>query len=131
MASKSKRLVSSMTFEPAHERNFSTVDDELLTVQDQSMTVRDMIARFTVNQFVPERQAFYEDGEVPDPRTLDLVDLYDLRQRLSEDMVAAKEEINALVEEHRLVENTLAEKRRQEERQSILEALKSKGPDVG
>jgi hypothetical protein len=60
-----------------------------LTIPEQSMSIREIISRYanglpvSASQRVP---IYHGDEILPDPRTLDLAELQDLRQRISEDV---------------------------------------------
>lgn len=119
-------LVTCMTFDSENPLNYTQLSDELLTVQDQSITVRDMIERFTVNRDIPERESYYNDAEMPDPRKMDLVDLYSWRDAIASDIEHNKADLKGLIDEHRIAENGLKERKRELEREALLQDIRNR-----
>ncbi len=68
---------------------------ESLTEPNQVMSPREIIQRYTEGREVPEFEGTYSDLDLPDPRTLDLVDLRDLADQYREHNKAVQAEIKA------------------------------------
>lgn len=55
-----------------------------VTVPDQSMTIREILTRFTRGQSVPTRQPIYDGEEMPDLNRMDLSEIKDMRDQVQE-----------------------------------------------
>jgi hypothetical protein len=87
-ALKVKNSLNYKEFERDHEVN--TLPS--LTIPDQNMSIRQIIDNYTrglpVNSFNPIYDG--EDYDLPDPRTLDLVERHEMAERIKEEVASIK-----------------------------------------
>lgn len=99
-----------------------------LTIPDQTLSLREILDRYASGRPVEGRASysdFYdEDNFHPDPRTLDLEELYQLAQKSQEDILEAKGKVDAYTAEEKAKKDAYDAKVR--EAIEYLEAQKSK-----
>lgn len=79
-------------------------EGESMTVPDMTLTIPELLERHTRGQAIPiAGNAIYSEGELPDLRTLDLVEIQELREDLQAD-------IQRLTEDYQRVQDFEAEK---------------------
>lgn len=102
------------------------------TIPDESMSIREILARFAQGLSVGGgRTPIYdEDDDFPDPRTLDLAEIQDLRERYEAELAdrKAKAEAARLERQQRKIK---AENARFEAFKKRMDAETKKAPDPG
>lgn len=70
-----------------------------MTIPDQSLTIRELISRFTrgmpVTGGADPSTAYFDENELPDPRTLDLVDRENYVKGYSEELQSIQKRLEA------------------------------------
>ncbi|WNK13254.1 MAG: hypothetical protein [Microvirus sp.] len=75
----------------SHSRNYEINDEASETIPDQTMSIREILDRYTRGQVVDGVktsifQEDYEYNDLPDPRTLDLSERQDLANQLRSEL---------------------------------------------
>ena len=88
---KVKNMFSSILF----DKNYETNDEPSLTVPDQTMTIREILTRFSrglpIDQKIPIYNESDSDEYFPDPRYMDLAERQELSEIFREELYQIKE----------------------------------------